>query len=998
MNESERTFYTRKFETFERDVIGPAVFDHLAPLKVAIAEADGAIDPEQAPGLAYRDVEIGHRWGPPWARVWFRLRGSLGTGVPSDSTVLRFDPGTEALIYEGREPWQGLDANRAEARLPASSLRSDGSVEVYIEAECMHPWGVRAFSWDSTETHKRWGSRDPGHVTLAELARFDERVWGLLSAYRFARQYFDQLDPGDPLMSQLVETLVNATHLIDDRNVSATAARARERLMQFLARGADPGSARVLAAGHAHIDTAWLWTLDQTRRKCLRSWSNVVRLTERNGCFPFLCSQAAQYQMVAEDAPGLLADIRRLVREGHWELLGAMWVEPDCNVPSGESLIRQVIEGVRTWRELIGPDLDHRTAFLPDTFGFPVSLPGILRACGIDVFITNKMSWNQTNQMPYTNFVWRGLGGAEVLVHLTPGGDYNASNTPKEILRGKARASSAPPSSLWFQPFGFGDGGGGPTDWQIENARLAARCPGLPAFEFGSALQFTELLREDHGRASASETPWPVWEGELYLELHRGTLTTQSKLKQMHTRAEHALREAEIAQAFGRLSSDESLRPHWRVLLTNEFHDILPGSSIREVNVQAEQELASVCEAANRSFELGLLGDSRDTGYVWNPASSSASGVVDGPQGPVYVHNIPALTSLPVVHFEPDSFVTGDEHSLSNGLLEAHLNSNGSIASFARAGQTPVGDEPIHSYHLYRDRPHMWDAWDIDPGYERDEVEICQQATFEITEDHPLRRAIRVHRRLTDRASVITTYTLTAGSPVLEVVMEIDWQEDHRLLRVLYPTGIHASEATYGIQFGSINRSTESESSWDRAKFECAVHRYLDLSERGRGLTVLTPSTYGASARGSTLGLSLLRSPTHPDPLADRGIHRIRLGLTAHGGDMWAARIPALAEQFARPMRCVESGIETGGFGFECEGGAEVELTALKHAESDGAIIARFVEIHGQPGTLGIRWPENVDRIEITDAIESRVMGVIEREDQIPLAANQILTIRAWRR
>lgn len=995
MNQLQHKYLAQKYLTFEQTVIAPAVHRPIMPLAIECCQVDGEIHPEHAPSLRYTPVSIGHRWGPPWARSWFRLTGSIDPAQLHESIVLRFDPGTEALIFNGPEPWQGLDANRTDARLPASAFDSNGHLVIYVEAECMHPWGIKAFAWDTTETHKRWASHDPGHITLAELAHFDEGVWKLHCAYRFARQLFVEHDPADPLAHEIMQALDDATHLIDDRDVPRTAERARERLMRNLASGTEPSAGRVLAAGHAHIDTAWLWTLDHTRRKCMRSWSNVVRLAERFPDLSFICSQAAQYEMVAADSPGLMEIITGLVRAGRWQPLGAMWVEPDCNVPSGESLIRQVLEGVRAWTDRFGPELDHRTAFLPDTFGFPASLPGIFRACGIDSFITNKMSWNQTNQMPHTNIVWRGLGGAEVLAHLTPGGDYNSSNTPKEVLRGKAKAAGTPPSEVWFQPFGFGDGGGGPTDWQIENVRLTAKCPGLPAFEFETALAFTENLRETASKAEVTGNPWPVWKGELYLELHRGTLTTQSKLKHLNARAEHALREAEIAQTLTGGNDIGALRPHWRTLLTNQFHDILPGSSIREVNEEAERELADVCAAAASAFSASITGGPDATLCVWNPASTPASGVVDSPRGPVYVENIPPVSARSLTECPPPAPVMGDDRTLSNGIIEARLASDGSIDSLAQCGQDSVCSEPIHVYRLYRDRPHMWDAWDIDPGYERDEVAMYAECAFEVVEDHPLRRTIRVRRRLTDRASVVTNYTLAAGSPALEIVMEIDWQEDHRLLRVLYPTRIEAPEATYGIQFGSIARSTRRETSWDKAKFECAVHRYLDLAQSGAGLAVLAPSTFGASADGKTLGLSLLRSPTHPDPLADRGTHRIRLGLAPHAGDLRVARIPALAERFARPMRCIHIGVKLSGFAFECTGGAEVELAALKPAESPSAIVARFAEIHGIPGSLRVQWPENVIGVEIIDAIESKVLGQLSLGEAIPLSPYQILTLRA---
>ncbi|MEL6797462.1 MAG: hypothetical protein AAFO89_11650, partial [Planctomycetota bacterium] len=618
MIDRELTFLLQKYETFERDVLSPAVYKSLGSLGIEWCAVDRNLHASEAAALPYNPVEIGFRWGSAWQRGWFRLRGDQPT---ADNTFARFDCGTEALLFDGDRPWHGFDANRDAAPLPPTARDSD-RIELLIEAECMHPWGVRAFTWDTSETHKRWGSHDPGHLTLAELAAFDEQAWRLETAFRFARQLLAEAGLRSTTGRLLQNAIERSLRVIDDHDVASTATAALSELSTALVAGADAGASHATAIGHAHIDTAWLWTLDHTRRKCQRSWANVLRLMDRFDDVSFLCSQAAQYAMVERDAPGQFAEISKRVKEGRWEPFGSMWVEPDCNVPSGESLIRQIAYGRAYWSRRFGSDVGHGVCFLPDTFGFPATLPTILRACGVHTFITNKLSWNQTNSMPHTSFDWIGPDGSSVVAHLTPGGDYNATNSPKELIKGETVGLAAPPAERWLQPFGFGDGGGGPTDRHIENARLAKSCPLLPRVTLSSAASFVESLHRDRQAAIERDEPWPSWRGDLYLELHRGTFTTQRQLKQLNFAAEEALREAEILACVEGSHDQSALDDLWRTLLTNQFHDILPGSSITEVNEQAVRELDDVCTRA-ASVVPSEAEHLSKAETVWNPASSS---------------------------------------------------------------------------------------------------------------------------------------------------------------------------------------------------------------------------------------------------------------------------------------------------------------------------------------------------------------------------------------
>lgn len=992
MNEPARKLLLARAETFERDVIAPAVYAPITPLEIAVAHPAEHLSPAEAHTLRYEPVRLGYRWGPRWARVWFRLRWPCAAERPD--AVVRFSPGTEATVYVGPEPWQGLDDNRDAFAIPPDAPRSGEHREVYVEAECMHPWGIGAFSWDTSETHRRWGSDDPGHVTLAALAARSEHAWQLLCAYRFARQLLAKTAVDSTLSRDLARAIDLATSAVNDRNVPESAPAALATLAAVIASGSAATASEVTATGHAHIDTAWLWTLDHTRRKCLRSWSNAARLAERFDEFVFLCSQAYQYETVKHDAPVLFETIRRLVRAGRWEPFGAMWVEPDCSIPSGESLIRQILQGLGAWTKHFPDAPAQRALFLPDTFGFPASLPTIMAACGLDTFMTNKLLWNQTNPFPFTSFTWRGLDGSEVLGHITPGGDYNASMTPRELLRGERRAAISPPSRRWLQQFGFGDGGGGPTDWQIQNAKIAASCPGTPRVRLGTAASALEALHAERKHDASVGRPWPVWDGELYLEIHRGTLTTQAELKRLNRRCEQLLREAEAIDVLRR---DPTRAPdrqrQWRTLLLHQFHDILPGSSITAVNEQARDALAALANEIERDIQSPDPAP-EDGPVIWNPSSDHASGVVEYQGALGFARGARPLALSPLTGADPAPVVRVAQ-TLRNGVITAALADDGTICSLRRGeegGELAIAPAGLASLRLFRDRPHMWDAWDIDPGYDSDEIPLPPPDRIEPIDAGPLRRGFSIARSIGERSSATVEYTLDAESPRLDITLTIDWREDHRFLRIEFPTAVRSAEATYEIPFGCITRPTHRSTPWDAARFETPGQRWIDLSMPGIGLAVLNRAKYGFSCLDGALGVSLLRSPTHPDPLADRGTHVIHLAIVPHAGDFRAARIPAIAEQFNAPLRVLRSPrtAMSAPPAARVAGSCRLELTALKHAEDgSGDVVLRLVETVGGRGTLsldGLRSPRLADALE-------HPAGPMPPE--LPIGPFQIVTVRA---
>jgi alpha-mannosidase len=438
----------QRLAVYAKQVLEPAVFGPGVRLHVGVLQSLEPILHGEAQRGTYQPVDIGWRWGPVWSTAWFRLTGRVPREMRGRRVVLRFSSGTEALLWRDGVPHCGFDVNHDLAVLfgPAA-----GNEEIYllIEAACNHPLGASPFWWLEAEFNQRWAEAKPGRLERCEIAAYDPAVWRLWRRFEFARQLMLLCPQEQKRGHQLCAALNQASELIDDGDVAGTAAAASEVLVTALRGAGLPTRTTCYAVGHAHIDTAWLWTFREARRKCLRTFATALRLVEDYPHFHFLCSQAQQYAWVQEQSPELFQQIAARVREGRWEAGGGMWVECDCNLPTGESLVRQILHGTRYWEKTFGEHARQRHLYLPDTFGFSAALPQIMALAGLDTFITNKMSWNESNEFPHTTFRWRGLDGTEVLAHCTPGRDYNATNTPLELQRGEKECARARTGRAW---------------------------------------------------------------------------------------------------------------------------------------------------------------------------------------------------------------------------------------------------------------------------------------------------------------------------------------------------------------------------------------------------------------------------------------------------------------------------------------------------------------------------------------------------------------------
>ena len=988
----DREYAALRLETFLDEVLRPLATPDAHSLNVSAHQSTERIALNTARNAEFDPVDIGWRWGPAWSTCWFRLQGEVPASFAGQQVALRFSSGTEGLLWKDGVPNHGFDLNRDLAPLHANADGGE-AVDCLVEAACNMPLGISTFWWDHPELHARWKEDRPGRLESAEVVVFDETAWKFCEAWDLGRKLLATL-PTDSPRSARLEQGMRVLHGRIPAHDPRPALDALLPELQALVNGeGSHGQTACVAVGHAHIDTAWLWPLAETRRKCLRTFATVLRLMERFPSFRFLCSQTQQYAWILEDAPELFQQIKARVADGRWEAGGAMWIEPDCNVPSGESLIRQVLHGCGWWTEQFGADAEQRHVYLPDTFGFPASLPQIIRGCGLDTFVTNKISWCERNRFPHVSFDWIGIDGTRVLTHLTPGHNYNSSVLPADLLFAEKNLVELDTCRLpsWLQPFGFGDGGGGPTAEQIERIDNMASVEGLPTVRFARADEFCEVLHRQRDLHVGTDRPFHAWDGELYLELHRGTFTTQRWLKQANHDAERALRSIELLHC-GRIGADNAERAElrarldatWKTVLLNQFHDILPGTSIPEVYQDARAQYAAVEAACKEELDQALEAVARKVEtdgcdqpvLVFNPASTPRGGLVDVGGELLLVDEVPAcgVRVADAAHLKPVGGVEVDGLSIRNEHLFASFDEVGRVIDLrldgaamsvnaADAEGEPLG---LNQFVLYEDRPRRWEAWDIDRDYMEKFERIDQLADRVATvESGPLRGAIEFEHAIGESSRLVVRYRLDAGARRLEVDLVVDWQEERRLLRAMFPTGIHASSARCGIQFGSIDRPTHRNTSWEEARFEVPGHRWMDISEAGRGPAVLDRGIIGRSVEGGCLGLSLLRAPNFPDPKADRGEHRFQYALMPHEGDWRRAEIDAEAEAFNEPLivHAIRNagdgaiGREHAPFDLAVDGAARVEVVAFKPAEDGRGAILRLVEKHGGHGRVRLSVP-----------------------------------------
>nr|MCU0259619.1 glycosyl hydrolase-related protein [Ilumatobacteraceae bacterium] len=786
------------------------------------------------------------------------------------------------------------------------------------------------------------------------------------------------LDTDDPRRARLLRRLADALDRVPD------IAAARHVVAGALDTPARASAHRVVATGHAHIDTAWLWPLRETVRKCTRTFASAVDLMDRYPEYVFTCSQAQQYAWIEERHPELFERIRARVAEGRWVPVGGMWVEADMNLPSGESIARQIVHGQRWFEDRFG--VRSTEVWIPDVFGYPAGLPQLFAAGGMHRFVTQKLSWNQQNRFPHHTFWWEGLDGTRVLTHFPPVDTYNAEITPGECAHASGRFRDHGWSDWSLMPFGHGDGGGGPTREMLERARRLADLDGSPRLEIGTPAAFFGRVE----REVAAGAPVPVWRGELYFEMHRGTLTSQLRTKLGNRRCEQLLREAELwATTLGDPAGVDHL---WREVLTQQFHDILPGSSIAWVHADAEATFDRVAAELTTMIDDRLTRIAGTDATLVNPASHPVDGVVivDGPpvdgHGPVQLlidgtvafrSVVPAVGTGPATAHRLDDQVVVTDRSMASPHLAVRWDDDGNLTSVIDvvAGRELLPPGRLGAVlQLAVDHPVEYDAWDVEAWTVAGGEPLQRADAVEVVEHGPLVGRVRVERSFGSSRAVVT-YTLRAGSPRLDVHVAIDWHERERLLSMVFPLDVRADTAACDVQLGRVHRPTHPSSPWDAAKFEVCAHRYVDVSEPGFGVAVLNDGRYGHGLFDGQVRVSLARGARYPDPDADIGHHEVTLALLPHPGDPTV--VVREAEQLNRPVRRVVGHAADPAPPVLTLSGHGVELDAVKPADDgSGDVVVRLHEAVGARRSVTLAASRRVTAASRCDLLEAPQAGI----------------------
>ncbi|KUL22619.1 alpha-mannosidase [Streptomyces regalis] len=957
--------------------IRPAVYPESVPLDVAVWHAPGEPVPV-AEGLAAEPepIEVGARWGAPWGTSWFRVTGTVPEAWAGKTVEALLDLGfdenmpgfqCEGLVYRpDGTPVKGLNPRNQWVRIGAPVAGGE-EVRLHIEAASnpvildYHPFLPTQLGDKETA-----GSEPQYTLTRMDLAVLDEDVWQLVIDLEVLGELMAELPVESARRWEILRAVEKALDAVDLQDVGGTAARARERLADVLATPAVPSAHRISAVGHAHIDSAWLWPLRETVRKVARTTSNMTALIEDEPDFVFAMSQAQQWAWVKEHRPEVWARVKKAVADGRFVPAGGMWVESDTNMPGSEAMARQFVHGKRFFLDEFGIENDE--AWLPDTFGFAAGLPQIIKAAGSKWLLTQKISWSQTNKFPHHTFQWEGIDGTRIFTHFPPVDTYNCSMKGSEIAHAARNFKDKGAARHSLAPTGWGDGGGGTT------REMVAKAARLRSLE-GSATVTWETPAEFFAKAEAEYPDAPVWVGELYLELHRATLTSQAKTKQGNRRSEHLLREAELWAATAAVRTGfpypyEELDRIWKTVLLHQFHDILPGSSIAWVHREARatyERLAGGLNAIIESAQRALAGEG-ETELVFNGAPHPRDGVPAGGARTPLTEGRTALTALTARQ--------GGGFVLDNGLLRIEIDAQGLVVSafdIEADRETVAPGRAAGLLQLHPDFPNMWDAWDVDEFYRSTVTDLTGADEVTPGDDEG---AVRIVRSF-GASRVTQVLSLAPGERRLLLDTEVDWHETEKFLKLAFPLDLHAERYASETQFGHFFRPTHTNTSWEAAKFEACNHRFVHLEEPGWGVAVVNDSTYGHDVtrtvrtdgdRGTTttVRVSLLRAPRFPDPETDQGVHRFRHALVPGAGigdavrEGWRINLPERSVSGARevaPLATVDR--------------EAVVITAVKLADDgSGDVVVRLHEAQGGRVRATLAADFEVTDVTATDLLE----------------------------
>ncbi|MDZ7393479.1 MAG: alpha-mannosidase [candidate division KSB1 bacterium] len=1001
---------------------------------------EGEVSPEQVatlPAGHWREVELPLLWGGYDRTAWFCTKVVIPKTWAGSPAHLYLDV-DESLLFVNGGPVQGIDVNHREHVLTPCA---QGGEQFALAVEA---WA---------------GLTEERHVfRRAELRRVQPEAWELYYDLQVALDVLAGLPEGSSARREVAALVEQTAQLLDPREPGSPAyfaavKRAGRFFRQAWRRLRTSHAGRVWAFGHAHIDVAWLWRLKEVKRKCARTFATATRLMEEYPGYHFVQSQPQLYAFVKSAYPELYRRIKEKVRAGQWEPTGGMWVEADCNLPSGEALVRQLLYGQRFLEQEFGAPA--RVLWLPDVFGYSWVLPQLLKKAGIDYFFTAKIGWLYTNPFPYSTFWWQGVDGSRVLAHLcfhrqaySAGLNAAAVRESWEGFRQKDTCRHV------ILSYGHGDGGGGPTRAHLEHLVRLQRAPGHPSVRQGSLEQFFAAAEKESGQL-------PVWADELYLEGHRGTYTTHAVIKRENRKCELLLRDAEllasIAWRLGGAYPFDILRECWERVLRNQFHDILPGSSIPQVYQDALADYAFVREAAGGERERALqsivaqvdTGAWEDNILVFNTLGWTRSDVValpaaelphsvgiedlagnlvpcqrlrgvDGQEVVIFVaQDVPACgyRTFRLVKgkgSQSHTSCTVQDTQVDTPHFVAQLNDRGELVRLADkeyGREVLAPGQPGNVLQTFLHYPSFWEAWELAADYENRPLQILRAKRRVQFAVGPVCVVARVTLG-SGRSSIVQDIIFYRDLRRIEFDTLVDWHEPRTLLKVAFPLAVTAERAWYEIQFGAISRSTRRNTSWEQARFEVPAQRWADLGDGSYGVSLLNECKYGYDARDNVLRLTLLNNCYAPDPQncqygvlydapTDEGLHRFSYALYPHAGDWRAAGTVQAAYELNVPLLAVRCGRQTGALPacksfLSATGAPSVVLDTLKAEEDGQGLILRLYESAGVPAKAHITQELGLVRAWEVDLLERTQRKVIMRQGsaRVSLSPFEVLSLK----
>ena len=885
----------------------------------------------------------------------------------------------ESLLYVNGKPYQGVDGNHREVFF---NLKETGR-----ELE------LRFRIWSGLN-----GGGRPREMTMsidrAEFGVLDTAADDFYYLAMAALETHELLDENNEYKSYILNQLVEAFRLVDFTNKNSEAYyKSLQTALDYLRdrfKGQGKPGVNVTMLGHTHIDVAWLWRLRHTREKTARSFSTVNRLMEKYPEYIFIQTQPQLYDYLKEDYPDIYEHIKRRVAEGRWEPSGAMWVECDCNLASGESIIRQILVGKNFFKK----EFDYESEFLwlPDVFGYSWALPQILKKSGVNTFMTTKISWNDTNRLPYDTFIWRGMDGSEVTTHFVTTTElndvtytYNGESRPYAIKGVWDNYRNKDLNRDLLISYGFGDGGGGPTREMIKYIEAAKLMPGIPNVETGRATEYFRKLNE-----TIKENPYngylPIWDGELYLEFHRGTYTSQGYNKKMNRFMEYKLREEEMLSVFAEKLFDkpynrEEFLKAWKIVLCEQFHDILPGSSIHEVYEDSHEEYERALkyiENATKAAKASFVTEKENAFTLFNQANWERDSIVKIPAGAeTYEYTDSEGNTLPshrcgeqdLVHvkgLKPLAFTTitrtakvenvaeeFEENTVETAYYIVSWDDKGrSVILYDKSADREVIPEGkfANVIQIFEDKPRCFDAWELESTIDLKKEEIPCDGNIKRTKNE---LGYFIHFTYNyNNSKIMQTLCLYNDKRRIDFKTIVDWKESQKILKTAFSVDIRGVFARYDVQEGNIVRPITRNTSWEAAKFEVVAHKWADLSETGYGVALLNDCKYGYDIKEDTMRLSLLKSATDPDYSADYGTHEFTYSLYPHKEEWYNARLEEEAFDLNSPVVVLDGASALGNeslIGFDAE---NVVLDAFKKAENEEAYVLRFHEFTGRRGRL----------------------------------------------